>query len=47
MMLCLQGLDIHYIRDSFGDLGIEKMKLRAYIRDFILHGIAVADEAAP
>lgn len=43
MMLCLQGLDIHYIRDSFGDLGIEKLKLRAYIRDFILHGISAEE----
>jgi AcrR family transcriptional regulator len=39
MLLCLQGLDIHYIRDSFADLGIDKLKLRKYINDFILSGI--------
>lgn len=40
MLLCLQGLDLHYIRDSFSDLGINKLKLRQYITDFILHGIS-------
>ena len=39
MILSLQGLDVPYIRDSFTDLGIEKLKLREYIKDFILYGI--------
>ena len=38
-ILSLQGLDVPYIRDSFADLGIEKLKLREYIKDFILYGI--------
>ena len=40
MLLSLQGLDIHYIRDSFADLGIEPLKLRSYIKEFILSGIS-------
>ena len=32
MLLCLQGLDVPYIRDNFSDLGIEKNKLRDYLR---------------
>ena len=39
MLLCLQGLDVPYIRDNFQDLGIEKNKLRDYLYDFILYGI--------
>lgn len=39
MLLCLQGMDVPYIRDSFADLGIEKQKLREYIQDFIINGI--------
>lgn len=39
MILCLQGLDVPYIRDNFKDLGIEKDKLRDYLNDFILYGI--------
>ena len=39
MILSLQGLYVPYIRDSFADLGIEKLKLREYIKDFILYGI--------
>ena len=39
MLLCLQGLDVPYIRDNFQDLGIEKIKLRDYFYDFILYGI--------
>lgn len=39
MLLCLQGLDVPYIRDNFSDLGIEKNKLRDYLNDFILYGI--------
>mgnify|MGYP000882378807 CR=1 FL=1 len=41
MILSLQGLDVPYIRDNFADLGIEKLKLREYIKDFILYGIKV------
>lgn len=39
MLLCLQGLDVPYIRDNFQELGIEKNKLRDYLYDFILYGI--------
>lgn len=50
MLLCLQGLDVPYVRDSFADMDIEKAKLREYIHDFILNGIsrkdAKTDEAA-
>lgn len=43
MLLCLQGLDVSYVRDSFTDMGIEKSKLREYIHDFLLNGIARRD----
>ena len=43
MLLCLQGLDVPYVRDSFADMDIEKNKLREYIHDFILNGIARRD----
>lgn len=39
MILCLQGLDVPYIRENFRELGIEKDKLRDYLSDFILYGI--------
>lgn len=39
MILLLQGLDVSYIRDNFSELGIEKLKLREYLKDFILNGI--------
>jgi len=39
MLLCLQGLDVPYIRDNFKDFDIEKDKLREYLNDFILYGI--------
>lgn len=39
MVLSLQGLDVPYIRDNFAELGIEKLKLKEYIKDFILYGI--------
>ena len=39
MLLCMQGLDVPYIRDNFTELGIEKNKLRDYLYDFILYGI--------
>ncbi|MEF9924787.1 MAG: TetR/AcrR family transcriptional regulator [Muribaculaceae bacterium] len=39
MLLSLQGLDVPYIRDNFAELGIEKLKLKEYIKDFILYGI--------
>lgn len=46
MLLCLQGLDVPYVRDSFADMDIEKNKLREYIHDFILNGIARKDNNA-
>ncbi|MBE6310184.1 MAG: TetR/AcrR family transcriptional regulator [Bacteroidales bacterium] len=39
MILALQGMDVSYVRNSFAELGIEKLKLREYIKDFILNGI--------
>ena len=39
MILLLQGLDVSYIRDNFSELGIEKLKLREYLKEFILNGI--------
>jgi AcrR family transcriptional regulator len=39
MILALQGMDVAYVRNSFAELGIEKLKLREYIKDFILNGI--------
>ena len=39
MLLCMQGLDVPYVRDSFAEMDIEKNKLREYICDFILNGI--------
>ena len=44
MILCLQGLDVPYIRNSFEEMGIEPGKLRIYIRDFILYGIKMGDQ---
>lgn len=41
MILALQGMDVAYVRDNFAELGIEKLKLREYIKDFILHGIGI------
>ena len=43
MLLCLQGLDVPYVRDIFAEMDIEKNKLREYIHDFILNGIARRD----
>ena len=43
MLLCLQGLDVPYVRDSFAEMDIEKNKLREYIHVFILNGIARRD----
>lgn len=41
MILALQGMDVAYVRNSFAEIGIEKLKLREYIKDFILHGIKI------
>ena len=46
MLLSLHGLDVPYIRNNFAELGIEKLKLREYIKDFILYGIKVKDKEA-
>lgn len=43
MLLSLHGLDVPYIRNNFAELGIEKLKLREYIKDFILYGIKVRE----
>lgn len=39
LILLLQGLDVSYIRDNFSEHGIEKLKLREYLQNFILNGI--------
>ncbi|MGN0214449.1 MAG: TetR/AcrR family transcriptional regulator [Muribaculaceae bacterium] len=39
MLLCLQGMDVPYVRDSFAEMDIEKNKLREYIQEFVLYGI--------
>ena len=39
LLMAMQGLDLHYIRDSFADLGINKLKLREYLKDVLLNGI--------
>lgn len=44
MILSLQGLDVPYIRDNFAELGIERLKLREYLKDFILNGISNKQE---
>ncbi|MCQ2289997.1 MAG: TetR/AcrR family transcriptional regulator [Bacteroidales bacterium] len=44
LLMAMQGLDLHYIRDSFADLGINKLKLREYIKDFVLNGIQTHGE---
>ncbi len=46
LLMAMQGLDLHYIRDSFADLGISKLKLREYLKDFLLNGIQCHDQAA-
>lgn len=40
MLLCLQGMDVPYVRDSFSEMDIENNKFREYIQDFILYGIS-------
>lgn len=45
MILSLQGLDVPFIRNNFEDFGIERLRLREYIRNFILYGISA--ENAP
>ena len=39
MLYSLHGLDVPYIRNDFSEMGIERMTLREYIRDFIMNGI--------
>ena len=39
MLYSLHGLDVPYIRNNFSEMGIERMTLREYIRDFIMNGI--------
>lgn len=41
MLLCLQGLDMHYIRDSFSALGIERNKFKEHVFEFVMNGIKV------
>ena len=39
MLYSLHGLDVPYIRNDFSEMGIERMTLREYIRDFIMNGL--------
>lgn len=39
LLMVMQGLDIHYIRDNFADMGIDKEQLRRYLKDFVMNGI--------
>ena len=39
MILCLQGLDVRYIRDEFSEVGLSKEEMVSGIRDFLLHGL--------
>lgn len=43
LLMAMQGLDLHYVRDSFADLGITSSKLREYLKDFLLNGIQSHD----
>jgi len=47
MLLCLQGMDVPYVRDSFAEMDIEKTKLREYIQEFVLYGIAAGTRPSP
>ena len=46
MLLCLQGMDVPYVRDSFSEMDIENNKFREYIQDFILYGISAKSSAS-
>ena len=46
MLLCLQGMDVPYVRDSFSEMYIENNKFREYIQDFILYGISAKSPAS-
>ena len=46
MLLCLQGMDVPYVRDSFSEMDIENNKVREYIQDFILYGISAKSPAS-
>ncbi len=39
LLMAMQGLDVHYCRDSFADVGINRASLRLYINDFVINGI--------
>lgn len=43
LLMAMQGLDLHYVRDSFADLGVTPTKLREYLKDFLLNGIQSHD----
>ena len=44
LLMAMQGLDLHYCRDSFANVGVSKLKLREYIKDFIMNGIKIHDD---
>lgn len=39
MLMCLQGMDVPFVSDSFAEMDIDNTKLRFYLKDFILNGI--------
>ena len=45
--MAMQGLDVHYIRNSFEDIGVSRLKLRTYLQDFIMNGIKDHHEGTP
>lgn len=46
LLMTMQGLDIHYIRDSFSNIGVSKEQLRDYLKDFVMNGIAASNHNA-
>ena len=47
LLMAMQGLDVHYIRNSFEDIGVSRLKLRTYLQDFIMTGIKDHHEGTP
>ncbi|MDD6474091.1 MAG: TetR family transcriptional regulator [Sodaliphilus pleomorphus] len=47
LLMAMQGLDVHYIRNSFEDIGVSRLKLRTYLQDFIMNGIKDHHEGTP
>lgn len=39
LLMILQGLDLHYIRGNFFNIGIDKEELHKYLTNFVMNGI--------